>query len=266
MGYDLDFDALFGPPLTLVLTYADLTGPPEPRMPSPSIDERLAEAFAHYRNLEAPLHERLAGYAVAADEIFPAYGKAVDQLVQRLQQTGGGANAPQVGDRLPDFLLPDDHGRLVALDALLAKGPTAVMFHRGHWCPYCRMNVGALVRARLEIAAKGGQVVIITPENQQYAQLFKLQTAAPFPVLTDVDNGYALSLNLAIWLGPDLRDLLSERGRVLSDYHGNDAWMLPIPASFVVATDGRITARFVDPDFRRRMDIDELITALANSD
>jgi peroxiredoxin len=229
------------------------------------IDERLAIAFAHYQSLEAPLHERLAGYAAAANEIFPAYGKAVDDLVQRLTANDGGDHAPKAGEPMPDFLLPDENGQLVSLGALLARGPTAVMFHRGHWCPYCRMNVGALVRARLEIAAKGGQLVIITPENQQYAQMFKLQTAAPFPVLTDVDNGYALSLNLAIWLGPDLRDLLSQRGRVLPDYHGNDAWMLPIPATFVVATDGRITTRFVDPDFRRRMDIDELIAALANN-
>jgi len=167
---------------------------------------------------------------------------------------------------MPDFLLPDHDGRLVSLDELLAKGPTAVMFHRGHWCPYCRINVGALVRARQQISQHGGQLVIITPETQQYAQMFKLQTSAPFPVLTDVDNGYALSLNLAIWLGPELRDLLEQLGRPLSNYHGNDAWMLPIPATFVVAQDGRIKARFVDPDFRRRMDIDQLVAALAGKD
>jgi peroxiredoxin len=232
-------------------------------MPSPSIDQRLAEAFAHYRSLEAPLHERLAGYAAASNEIFPAYGHAVDQLVQRLKNSDGGSNAPNVGEVMPDFLLPDDNGHLIGLDELLAKGPTAIMFHRGHWCPYCRMNVGALVRAKQQIEAKGGQVVIITPETQHYAQMFKLQSGAPFPVLTDVDNGYALSLNLAIWLGPDLRDLLSQRGRVLPAYHGNDSWMLPIPATFVVGTDRRIKARFVDPDFRRRMDIDELIRVLS---
>jgi peroxiredoxin len=232
-------------------------------MPATSIDERLAQAFAHYRNLEAPLHQRLAGYAAASNEIFPAYGQAVDQLVQRLKDSDGGGTTPQAGDLMPDFLLPDQNGHLVALGDLLARGPTAVMFHRGHWCPYCRMNVGALVRARQQIAANNGHVVIITPENQHYAQIFKLQTAAPFPVLTDVDNGYALSLNLAIWLGPDLRDLLSQRGRLLPDYHGNDAWMLPIPATFVVGTNGRIRARFVDPDFRKRMDIDELIAALS---
>jgi peroxiredoxin len=38
--------------------------------------------------------------------------------------------------------------------------------------------------------------------------------------------------------------------------------MLPIPATFVVGTDGRVTARFIDPDFRRRMSIEELIAAL----
>jgi hypothetical protein len=51
-------------------------------------------------------------------------------------------------------------------------------------------------------------------------------------------------------------------GRSLPVYQGNESWMLPIPATFVVNRDGRITARFVDPDYRKRMAIDELIAAL----
>ena len=91
---------------------------------------------------------------------------------------------------------------------------------------------------------------------------FKSSTKSPFPVFTDVDNGYALSLNLAIWVGPDLERLLSSFGRSLPDYQGNEAWMLPIPATFVIARDGIVTARFIDPDFRRRMSVEELIAAL----
>jgi peroxiredoxin len=48
----------------------------------------------------------------------------------------------------------------------------------------------------------------------------------------------------------------------LPDYQGNEAWMLPIPATFVIARDGIVTARFIDPDFRRRMSVEELIAAL----
>jgi peroxiredoxin len=71
-----------------------------------------------------------------------------------------------------------------------------------------------------------------------------------------------MSLNLAIWVGPDLERLLSSFGRSLPDYQGNEAWMLPIPATFVVGTDGRVAARFIDPDFRRRMPIEEFLAAL----
>jgi peroxiredoxin len=45
-------------------------------------------------------------------------------------------------------------------------------------------------------------------------------------------------------------------------FHGNDGWMLPIPATFVISRDGMVKARFVDPDFRKRMEIDDLIKAL----
>jgi hypothetical protein len=37
--------------------------------------------------------------------------------------------------------------------------------------------------------------------NSRHAAKFKSEAEAPFPVLTDLDNGYALSLNLAIWFG-----------------------------------------------------------------
>jgi peroxiredoxin len=105
-------------------------------------------------------------------------------------------------------------------------------------------------------------VVAIMPERQKFAAEFKAEAQSPFPVLTDVDNGYALSLNLAIWVGPDLERLLLSYGRSLPDYQGNDAWTLPIPAIFVVGQDGRVTARFVDPDFRQRMSVKDLIKAI----
>ena len=48
----------------------------------------------------------------------------------------------------------------------------------------------------------------------------------------------------------------------MASFHGNDGWMLPIPATFAVGRDGIVKARFVDPDFRRRMAIEDLIAAL----
>jgi peroxiredoxin len=224
------------------------------------VAERLRTAFADCLEMDGPLAERLSAYAAASREIFPAYGLAVDNLVERLEENGGGRTAPAPGQSMPPFMLPDETGRFVELEALLADGPVAIMFHRGHWCPYCRMSVDALVRSQNELRSTGGQVVVITPERQQYAKRFKSNSRLPFPILTDLDNGYALSLGLAIWLGLDIQQLLSHRD--LPDFHGNDAWMVPIPATFVVGTDGVVKARFIDPDFRHRMEIDSLLSAL----
>ena len=60
-----------------------------------------------------------------------------------------------------------------------------------------------------------------------------------YPVLTDIDNGYALSLNLAIWVGEEMQQILESGGRKVPDYQGNQAWVMPIPATFVIAQDGR---------------------------
>ena len=49
---------------------------------------------------------------------------------------------------------------------------------------------------------------------------------------------------------------------ILEEYQHNGAYFLPIPATFVVAADRRVVARFVDPDFRKRMEIDDIIAAL----
>ena len=210
--------------------------------------------------MDGTLGERLQAYAAAGRDVFPAYSEAVDRLVARVHENGGGENAPRPGEAMPPFLLPDETGRLVGLPSLISQGPVIVMFYRGHWCPYCRLNVNAVIRARDEIAALGGQIVAIMPETQKYSERFKSESGAPFPVLTDLDNGYALSLNLAIWLGTEIQQLLSYLD--LSDFHGNDGWMLPIPATFVIGRDGLVKARFVDPDFRRRMEIDDLLAAV----
>jgi hypothetical protein len=65
---------------------------------SPANAERLKLAFQQCRDMDGPLAERLAAYAAAGREIFPAYGEAVDRLVVRLKENGGGESAPRPGE------------------------------------------------------------------------------------------------------------------------------------------------------------------------
>jgi len=215
--------------------------------------------------MDASLSDRLDSLANAVRTLSPPFADAVDRLVTRLQQSGAGETAPQVGEPMPPFHLPDESGRIVSLEELLTNGPVAVTFHRGHWCPYCRLNTSALAQAQKEIESEGGQIVAIMPDRQQFAEEFKTESNARFPILTDMDNGYALCLNLVIWVGAEIVQMISALGRDIPNYQGNASWMLPIPATFVVGKDGKVKARFVDPDYRKRMAIEGMIAALRSA-
>jgi peroxiredoxin len=216
--------------------------------------------------MDASLAERLATFAEAVRTRWPDFSDAVERLVRRLRESGVGDAAPKPGDLMPPFVLPDETGHLISLKDLLRQGSVAITFHRGHWCPYCRMNVNALVKAHDVIVGDGAEVVAIIPERQQYATEFKIDGRIPFPVLIDMDNGYAMSLNLTFWMGDEMKEIMRQRpDRDIAKFQGNESWMLPIPATFVVGRSGRISARFVDPDYRKRMTIDNLVAALRSA-
>ena len=224
--------------------------------------EALEVAVRRARTMDASVNERLNVIADEVRALSPRFASAVDRLVERLKENGAGDAAPGPGEPLPPFMLPDESGRLVSLEDLTGRGPVAIAFNRGHWCPYCRINTLALAEVHEEVKASGAQIVAILPDRQRFTGKLKEDSGAPFPILTDMDNGYAMSLNLVMWVGSEMQELIPAAGADLPAYQGNDSWMLPVPATFVVGTDGIIKARHVDPDYRRRMDIQELVKAL----
>ena len=223
--------------------------------------EALDDAFRRVRNLDVSLREQLLTFAEAVRRERPEFAAAVDRLVERLRRYGAGETAPKIGEPMPPFVLPDETAQMVSLDELLNRGPVAVTFHRGHWCPYCRININSLAQAHKELTADAGQIVAIMPDRQKFVAELKSQSNVPFPILTDIGNGYALSLNLTIWVGAEIQKMM-EGHTDLPAFQGNSSWMLPIPATFVVGRDGLIRARFIDPDYRKRMVIADMIATM----
>ena len=212
--------------------------------------------------MNAPLNERLAAYATALRELNFPFAEAYDDLVARLKAGGIGASAPLVGELMPPFRLPAYPRRLVNLEEILSAGPAVISFNRGHWCPFCKIELSTIASHHDEIAAYGGQLVTILPDRQQFVRQLPDEVLRSFIVLSDIDNAYALSLGLAIWLGERIAKLMEGRGHRLAEYQGNDGWIVPLPATFVVGSNGRVIARHVDPEFRQCMEIDEILEVL----
>ena len=223
--------------------------------------DRLDEAFRRVRDLDLSLQEQRRTLAETLGRERPELAAAVDRLVTRLRYYGAGEAAPKIGDSMPSFVLPDEGDQQVSLEELLDHGPVAVIFHRGHWCPYCRININALVAAH-EVLPASARIVAIMPDQQKFVPDLERRSQVPFPILTDADSGYAMSLNLMIWVGAEIQRMMERWPLNSATFQGNSFWMLPIPATFVVGQDGLIKARFIDPDYRNRMMISDVLAAL----
>lgn len=225
------------------------------------LEKTTLEAMA----FDAPLDERLKLIRDRVRALSTVFATAVDRMVERLQRQAAGETAPRPGEPMPPFVLPDESGRLISLSELLADGPAAICFVRGHWCPYCRLNVLGLREVEDEIDAMGARILVIAPETARFAAALKAEAGARFPILCDIDNGYALSLNLAIHVGEEMANLIGGAGWDVPAYTGSQSWMMPIPAAFIVREDGVIAERHIDPDYRRRMDLNDLTAAVARA-
>lgn len=218
--------------------------------------------FDDVRCLDAPLADKLEAYAARLSVANPVVSGAYSDLVERLTRAGAGKAALGVGDTLPSFALPDSTGTIRRLEALLEDGPLVVSFNRGHWCSFCRLELLALNDILPEIRALGASLISIMPETATQTRQLRERFSLDFPILTDIDNGFALRANLMIALGPAIAELLRKSGSDLAKFQGNDAWFVPIPATYVVGRDGGIEACHVNPDFRKRMAPQAILSAL----
>jgi peroxiredoxin len=219
-----------------------------------SVDQALAAAFPKADHLPAPLDQRLKLYLGESRQLLPEMEATYDQLVARIAYNVRASNQmPAIGEVLPEFCLTDSQGKLVELAALLDKAPHVISFNRGPWCDYCGLELRSLARAYPEIVAAGGDVISIVPETAKYARNLQATRGVPFRVLTDIDLGYALSLGLVFWVGQKVMDMYRGFGIDLAQFQA---------ATLVVGRDGRVKARFVDPDFRHRMPTEDIVEAV----
>jgi peroxiredoxin len=194
----------------------------------------------------------------------PLVRDAVAATLAELGRAGVGESALRPGEAFPDFLLPDTEGRLVGLADLPGAGRRAsvVTFFRGDWCPYCGATMDALEAALDEIEAAGGTLVAVTPETGGRALDARRRHRLRYAVLADVDHGLATACGVAFRAPEAYRRMLASFGLDLAERHGNAAWLLPIPATFVLDAAGRVCRSFVDHDFTRRPDPSAIVAAV----
>lgn len=176
--------------------------------------------------------------------------------------SGQALNAKKVGDKAPEFALKDPDGQRVSMAELLTKGPLVVSFYRGVWCPYCNLELQALQAVSAEIEARGARVIAISPQTAPNSRKSQRQNKLTFPILSDEKSRIASAFGLRFSLQGYLIELYKSLKTDLPVINDDPAWVLPMPARYVIGTDGIIAYAEVNPDYTQRPDPSELLPVL----
>jgi peroxiredoxin len=176
----------------------------------------------------------------------------IERMLDELRDHRLGSGAPKEGELAPDFTLPSATGGSLRLHDQLARGPVVVAFYRGGWCPYCNLQLRAYQRELPRILELHASLLAISPQTPDASLGTAQKSALGFDVMSDVGCHVAKSYGLVFRMPEELQRIYESRNINLPKFNGNDDWMLPIPATFVVSRNRRVVLSRVDVDSRNR--------------
>lgn len=184
----------------------------------------------------------------------------IEGTTKRLKDSGLENHALQTGQTMPDFELPDATGEMVRSVELRSQGPLLITFYRGSWCPFCNLALLAFQERNAEIKTRGVTLLAISPQTPDHSLTLQEKHSLQFPVLSDAGNKVARQFGIVFALDPGLKTVQEQFGVDIPTYNGDRTFELPVPATFLVSTDGKVLKSYVEADYMQRLDPE---TALA---
>ncbi len=147
---------------------------------------------------------------------------------------------PMVGQKAPDFLLPDDAGNMLRLSELCQKAVVLLLFYPADFGMICSIQMGELRDAHQEFVSAGVLVLPLGTNSVRSHAAWKESMRLPFPLLADED------------------------GKVTGEWHmscDGDAWLKnrACRGAFIIDRDMMVRYRWIPPNPHVGPDVPSLL-------
>jgi peroxiredoxin len=179
---------------------------------------------------------------------------SIPDSAQKVQPLGEGDKAPNAALRRPD-------GQEVNLADLYAAKPTVLIFYRGGWCPYCSTHLGQIATVEAKLLSMGYQVLAVSPDRPEELRKTMDKQNLTYQLLSDSDMALSQSFGIAFRVDDPTLEKYRGFGIDLVQSSGRSHHLLPVPAVYIVDTRAVIRFAHWDPDYKRRLDPEKLLSA-----
>lgn len=182
---------------------------------------------------------------------------------KKLQDEGISKNALKTGHKFEDAELTNIDGNSVKLhDYFNDNDFLVVNFYRGGWCPYCNLELKALQGIVGELKDLNASLIAISPQTPDNSLTTKEKNELEFEVLSDIGSKVSKNIGLVFSLADELKPIYEKFGIDIPSSNGDDSFDLPMPAIYVINKDKEIVFSFIDEDYTKRCEPNDIIEAI----
>jgi len=169
----------------------------------------------------------------------------------------------KVGEDAPEIIGVDQNGQKINSTEILKDNKILMVFYRGNWCPHCKKHLGSLQEHLNELIEKGIYVIVVSPESvdktKETAELWHVNFSIIHDVNNKIMNDYKVAFEVNQKNVPNYYESITKK---VAEYNVKNNNVLPVPATYMIDQNGKISYVQYDPDYKNRSDFTEILKML----
>ena len=178
-------------------------------------------------------------------------------------------NADQVrpllpGSNAPAFAATNAYGDAFNFEPAKLQRPAVLIFYRGGWCPYCNLYWAEFRKVEKQLLAMDLDLLFLSADSADtLAEAVTDEMDRPaYQLLSDASSEIAQAFGIAFRASDKTYDRYIEMDLVdLEKASGYKHHNLPVPAVFIIGTDGLVALQYVNPNYKVRLPPEVLLAA-----
>lgn len=169
----------------------------------------------------------------------------------------------KVGDHAPEITFTTADNKKETLASYYEKQPVVIIFYRGYWCPVCNKHLTEFAQNAKQIEAAGAKLIAISSESYDNVTQTKEQTGANFTIFSDADGSIMKAFDVKFKVTEAYQTMIQDKLKAsIAETNANKQAELPVPATFIIDTSGKIVYKQFNPDYKIRASAEDILNNL----
>ncbi|MEW6984358.1 peroxiredoxin-like family protein [Colwelliaceae bacterium 6471] len=169
------------------------------------------------------------------------------------------------GQFVPDVQVVDIGGASRSLKEITMDKKTILFFYRGGWCPFCNTQMGQLQKVEASLKKLGFQLIGISTDAPNTLSESVQKHELGYQLFSDFNSTASQAFGLAFFTSKKITNRYLAKMKLTNplqkNVEGEARLVLPVPAIYVIDTQGLVQFSYVNPNYKVRLHEEVLLKA-----